>query len=206
MIGIFIFPIPLVADRLDGEIGRGRRILVGEKPDRGHRDDDQDQHRNQRPDHFERGIMGVARRRRVGAAPVADDHPAEQRQHEQRDHRDQRHQDDVVEPGGLVADRADLVLKPVAAVGLAHARRRRGARCGGRGRGRGVGRSLLADGRRGRNGGRCGRRGRGERRGGRQAEGGGNGDQLGESLHLRPCDPPGGRLDSGAPGALAGAL
>ena len=112
-----------------------------------------------------------------------------------------------MEPGGLLADRRDLVLEAHAAVGLADARRRawcaagtvawrrsrrsaprrRSSATGGRGVLRlapgaacGGARPAAAGGRR--------RRLR-ERRGRRQAERGGDGDELEQSLHLNPCGP-----------------
>jgi hypothetical protein len=57
----------LVADHLDRQVGRRRRILVAQQPDRRDRDRDQDQHRDQRPDDLDRVLCEL--RDGVGLAP-----------------------------------------------------------------------------------------------------------------------------------------
>ena len=58
IVGILVGPIPLVADHLDGQVGRRRRILVAQQADRGDRDRHQDQHRDQGPDDLDQRCCG----------------------------------------------------------------------------------------------------------------------------------------------------
>ena len=104
-------------------------------------------------DHLEQGVVGGPRRHRIGGAPEADDDDGEQQQDEQGDDGDRRHQDDVVEPGRFLADRRELVLEAIAAVGLADADLGGSLRGGGRLRDLGVrGRVLRGVGEAGRGG------------------------------------------------------
>jgi hypothetical protein len=83
VIGIGIAPVPLVAGGLDRErVLRRRRVLRGEKADRRHGDDHQDEHRQQGPDHFDQRVVAGLRRDRIGAAAEARHHEQQQHQHE----------------------------------------------------------------------------------------------------------------------------
>ena len=90
-----------MAGDLDRDVGGRRRILMAQQPDRGDRDRDQDQHRHQRPDDLDRGVVRVARRRRVGAAAKADHRVQQQAEHEDADDRAQRQQPVVMERARL---------------------------------------------------------------------------------------------------------
>ena len=67
VVGIFVGPVPLMADRLDGQVGLRDHVLDVEQPERRDGDDDQDQDRHHRPDHLDQRVVRGARRRRVGA-------------------------------------------------------------------------------------------------------------------------------------------
>ena len=203
MVGIFIVPIPLVADRLDREVGRGRIILMGEQPDRGHRDRHQDQHRHQRPDDLQRGIVGGARRRRIGAAPVAEDRPS-------RAAASTKSEITVIS-GIRITSWNQAASWPIGVTCSCRPRRPSGWPMPGVGAVRGgaatagapdaaasAGGRRLSLRRRAAASWRCAaaaRRRPAARRlasaaRGRQAEGGGDGGELEKSLHLNPLDPP----------------
>ena len=144
IVGILVGPIPLVTDHLDGEIGRRRRILRRQQPDRRDRNRHQDQHRNQRPDDFQQGVMRGARRLRIGAAAEAEHGVGQQDQHEQADHQAHQQQRAIVEAGGALAIGGELLLQ-AKALGGRHADAR--GRCG-RGEGRrrrGGGNRVVGD-------------------------------------------------------------
>ena len=111
MIGIFVGPEPLVADRLQrhGVFWRGFE-LIGEQREAGERDPGEDQHGDQRPRDLEASVVAGLRRHRIGGAAIPDDHPDQQAEHEQRDDRDDRHQDRIVEHACLATGGRHLVL------------------------------------------------------------------------------------------------
>ncbi len=120
IVRIIVRPIPLVAGDLDRHVRRRRRILRAEQPDRGDCDPDQDEHRNQRPDHLDKGVVRIARRRRIAAAPVAVDRPQQQAEHEDADQGDDAHQPEIVEMRGALSERRNLFFNPQGA-GNGHA-------------------------------------------------------------------------------------
>ena len=67
VVRIGVGPVPLLAGRLDGQVGRRGVELVEQEAERRDRDRHQDQHRHHRPGHLEQRVVGGPRRRRIGA-------------------------------------------------------------------------------------------------------------------------------------------
>ena len=58
VVGIFISPIPLVADCFERDrIGGRWRILAGQQLNRGNRDSDENEHRNKRPNNLNKRVV-----------------------------------------------------------------------------------------------------------------------------------------------------
>ena len=80
---IFIGPEPLLADRLDGDVGLGNGALEIEQPEAGHRDHHQDDHRDDGPGDFQKRVVMHLGRGRIGAGAELDDDVDQQRQDEE---------------------------------------------------------------------------------------------------------------------------
>ena len=104
-------PVPGVAGGLDGQVGRRERVLEVEELEGGDGDRHQDQDRDHRPQHLERGVVRGARRRRV--ALLAE--PPHHVQHAAASTNAVIEEDDdvdvVVHPMDVVGDRRDGFLK-----------------------------------------------------------------------------------------------
>ncbi len=96
VVGIFVRPVPLVARRLDRDVGLFRAVQVIEQPERGNRDTDEDDHRHHRPQHLHQRIVRGAARHGVALLAEPPHHVEQQQQNEHRDHRDD-HQKQVME-------------------------------------------------------------------------------------------------------------
>ena len=110
VIGIGVAPVPLLAGRLDGEVGLGNVELQEQQPERRHRDGDQDQHRNQGPGDFDQGVVGGLGGDRVGLGVELHHDHDQQHQHEQRDDGDDPDQQGM-EPGDVVHHRRGRFLQ-----------------------------------------------------------------------------------------------
>ena len=89
--------MPLRARDLDLHVGGGDRQLFGEQLERGNGDDDQNQHRQHRPQHLDHGVVRRLGRNRIGLVVEFPNDVGQQRQHEQADDGDDRHQPKIVE-------------------------------------------------------------------------------------------------------------
>ncbi len=93
VVRIVVAPEPLLAGRLDGQVGLGHVELDEQQPERRHRDHHQDDDRDDGPDHFDRRVVGGARRRRIGARIEAHDDDQQQRKNESRNGADDPEQE-----------------------------------------------------------------------------------------------------------------
>ncbi len=111
VVRIAVAPIPLLAGRLHGQVGRRRVELEKQQLERRDRDEHQDRDRNQRPGHLNQGVMRGARGHRIGPGIEPNDHDDQQDEHEQRDRSDPIEQV-VVEPDDVVHHWRDRLLQP----------------------------------------------------------------------------------------------
>ena len=118
MIGVFVTPIPLIADSLDRELGRRDlairitrdRVLQIQQREREERDHDKDQNRNTGPDNLEQRVVAELGRYRVRFLVVANDDPAEQAHHKDG-YRNDDPQQDIMEIVHLLHDRSNTGLE-----------------------------------------------------------------------------------------------
>ena len=88
LVGVGVFPVPLMPGHLDRQVGVARAVLVIDQAERRDRDHHQDQHRDHRPGDLEHGVVRGAARHRIALGVVAPHHPDQQPGDEQRDQRD----------------------------------------------------------------------------------------------------------------------
>ena len=105
VVGIFVAPVPLVARHLDGQVGLRHLELLEEHGQREGADQDEDQHRQQRPGDLEPGIVGEARRGGVRPA-VEPQHDDRQEHHHQQDDAEHDPVHPVRQPVHVLGDRA----------------------------------------------------------------------------------------------------
>jgi len=115
LVGELVRPVPGVADGLDGKVRRRKGVLGVQQPERRDSDGDQDQHRDHRPQHLHRRIVGGLRRRRVALLAEAPHHVQHQQHHEGGDGEDDRIHV-VVDPVDLLGDRGHRLLEAELAV------------------------------------------------------------------------------------------
>src|SRR5262249_11260034 len=110
LIGIVVCPVPLAAGGGDGEVWFRESILRKQEAERGDGYGHEDQDGDHRPGDLERGIVGGARRLRVGGLVEARHHVDEQAEDEEGNQRDDNG-DIGVERGDLLHDRSVGVLE-----------------------------------------------------------------------------------------------
>ena len=106
LVGVGVFPVPLMPGHLDRQVGVARAVLVIDQAERRDRHHHQDQHRDHRPGDLEHRVVRGAARHRIALGVVAPHHPDQQAGDEQRDQGDD-HQHQVVQLDLLLLQRPE---------------------------------------------------------------------------------------------------